>query len=363
MIRERSSLRDFDWFLFGIVLLLCAVGVLQIFSATFETKFRDVWWKQLAFLGLSIVLMWIATQIDYHTLISQVPVLYGIGILLLVVTFFTGPIFGSRRWIGYGFARFQTSEFFKVILILAAARYLSEIRGRNKLTARNLGVLAAVFFIPMGLVMAQPDLGTSLTFLPILAVGIFLAGIQWKHIAILALAGFTLLPIAWFLVLKDYQKDRVRTFLDPSRDPKGKGYQVIQSKIAIGSGGVWGQGATKGNQTQLRFLPVAHTDFIFASFAEEHGFVGVSVVLALYFLLILQIVQNAQAAPDRAGLYICMGVGALTLFHLLVNIGMVAGKLPITGIPLPFVSSGGSHMMSMFILLGLVINVRLRRFS
>jgi rod shape determining protein RodA len=152
------------------------------------------------------------------------------------------------------------------------------------------------------------------------------------------------------------------SFLDPDRDPRGTGYQLIQSKIAVGAGGMWGKGVTKGSQTQLRFLPVPHTDFIFSAFAEEHGFVGVIVVLALYFVLIMQIVQNAQTASDKAGMYVCMGVAALLLFHVLVNVGMVVGRMPVTGIPLPLMSAGGSSVLSNFLMLGLVNNVRLRRF-
>jgi rod shape determining protein RodA len=152
------------------------------------------------------------------------------------------------------------------------------------------------------------------------------------------------------------------SFLDPERDPRGTGYQVIQSKIAVGAGGMWGKGVAQGSQTQLRFLPVPHTDFIFSAFAEEHGFVGVVVVLALYFMLLMQIVKNAQTAPDRAGMYICMGVAALVLFHVLVNVGMVVGRMPVTGIPLPLMSAGGSSMLSIFLMLGLVNNVRVRRF-
>jgi rod shape determining protein RodA len=170
-----------------------------------------------------------------------------------------------------------------------------------------------------------------------------------------------LLPLGW-LILQDYQKARLVSFLDPSRDPRGSGYQTIQSKIAVGSGGMWGKGVARGSQTQLRFLPVPHTDFVFSAFAEEHGFVGVVVVLGLYFVLLMQILQNAQTAPDRAGVYICMGVCALLLFHVLVNIGMVVGRMPVTGIPLPLMSYGGSNIWSTFLMLGLVHNVRLRRF-
>ena len=210
--------------------------------------------------------------------------------------------------------------------------------------------------------MYQPDLGTALTYLPVLAGGILIAGIRWQNLAAVLVVCGLALPVGWHF-LKDYQRARLVTFLDPSRDPKGAGYQVIQSKIAVGEGGMWGQGVTHGTQTQLRFLPVPHTDFIFSSFAEEHGLVGVLVVLGLYFLLLMQIVQNAQTAPDRAGMYICMGVATLLLFHLLVNAGMAVGSMPVTGIPLPLMSYGGSNVFLVFMLLGLVNNVRLRRFA
>ena len=209
--------------------------------------------------------------------------------------------------------------------------------------------------------MSQPDFGTGATYLPILAAGILLAGIQWRYLAVVVLVCALALPAGWYF-LKDYQRARLVTFVDPSADPKGRGYQVIQSKIAVGHGGMWGRGVTQGTQTQLRFLPVPHTDFIFPAFAEEHGFVGVVVALGLYFLLLMQIVQNAQTAPDRAGMYICMGVATLLLFHLLVNVGMVVGYMPVTGIPLPLLSYGGSNTFSVFMMLGLVNNVRLRRF-
>ncbi|MGB9612353.1 MAG: FtsW/RodA/SpoVE family cell cycle protein, partial [Bryobacteraceae bacterium] len=199
-------------------------------------------------------------------------------------------------------------------------------------------------------------------YLPVLLAGLFFGGMRWQHAALILVAGALLMPVGWFM-LKDYQKARLETFLDPMKDPMGKGYQVIQSKIAVGAGGIWGRGVTRGSQTQLRFLPVAHTDFLISAFAEEHGFVGILVVFGLYFLLLMQIVQNAQAAPDRAGMLICMGVCSLLLFHLLVNAGMAAGRMPVTGIPLPLMSYGGSSMLSVFMMLGLVNNVRLRRFA
>ena len=213
----------------------------------------------------------------------------------------------------------------------------------------------------MALIFLEPDLGTALTYLPILGVGVFLAGLPWRYWVTIAVILAVAVPIG-YTSLKPYQKGRIVSFLDPERDPQGTGYQLIQSKIAVGAGGPWGKGVTKGSQTQLRFLPVPHTDFIFSAFSEEHGFVGVMFVLTLYFVLLMQIVQNAQMAPDRAGMYICMGVAALILFHILVNVGMVVGRMPVTGIPLPLMSYGGSSIWSTFLMLGLVNSVRVRRF-
>ena len=360
MARYRSF-RDFDWPLLAVALIICALGVLQIYSATHDTRWQDAWWKQIIWIAIAMGLMWIASSIDYHTLLAQVPLMYGLSIASLIAVLAVGRlVFGSRRWIHILGFNFQISEFVKLVIILMVARYLSELKS-DRVRARDLLKLGGLVGIPVALVMYQPDLGTGLTYLPILAAGILIAGIRWHYLAAIALVGALALPVGW-LFLKDYQRTRLVTFIEPSRDPRGAGYQVIQSKIAVGDGGMWGRGVTRGTQTQLRFLPVPHTDFIFSAFAEEHGFVGVAVVLGLYFLLLMQIVQNAQMAPDRSGMYICMGVATLLLFHLLVNVGMVVGRMPVTGIPLPLMSSGGSNMFSVFMMLGLVNNVRLRRF-
>lgn len=356
------TLRDLDWALLILSLLICGLGTLQIFSATQGTKWHNAWWKQVIWIAAGVVLMWLVSSIDYHTLLAQVPILYIAMIILLVATALFGVmVFGARRWISLpGGALLQTSEFAKIVIVLLVARFLTALKA-DSIEWRDLLKLSGLVGLPMLLVMKQPDLGTSLTYVPILVAGIFLAGLRWQHALIIGMVAMVLIPSSWFL-LKDYQKSRILTFVDPSRDPKGEGYQIIQSKIAIGNGGMWGKGVTRGTQTNLQFLPVPHTDFIFSAFAEEHGFVGVVVVLGLYFLLLMQIVQNAQTAPDRAGMYICMGVCALLVFHLLVNVGMVVGRMPVTGIPLPFMSSGGSGMLSVFMMLGLVHNVRLRRF-
>ena len=361
MVVTYRSFRDLDWPLIFVTLALCGLGVLQIYSATVATKWQDAWWKQIVWVASGLVMMWAAANIDYHALLSHVLYLYIAAVTLLLVTAFVGNrVFGSTRWIKVGGFTLQTSEFVKIVLILLVAKYLTDLRS-EALGWKDLAKLAAYIALPMILVMKEPDLGTSLTYLPILICGVLMAGLRWKYLLVISAVLLVTLPIGYHF-LKPYQKDRLVSFIYPDRDPKGTGFQVIQSKIAVGNGGMWGRGAKESSQTHLGFLPVPHTDFIFSSFAEEHGFVGIVIALVLYFLLIMQVVQDAQTAPDRAGLYICMGVAALLLFHVLVNVGMVVGRMPITGIPLPLMSSGGSNTWSIFLMLGLVNGVRLRRF-
>jgi rod shape determining protein RodA len=209
------------------------------------------------------------------------------------------------------------------------------------------------------MVMGQPDLGTALTYLPIAVVGLFLGGVRLKQAAVVILLAGLAMPLAWHH-MKDYQKQRLTSFIAPDADPRGAGYHIRQSKIAVGSGGIWG--SSSGSQTRQGFLPEPHTDFIYAAFAEEHGFVGAIAVLLLYFIVLMRLTQNAQTAPDRAGTFIVMGVVAVLTFHILVNIGMVVGFMPVTGIPLPLMSYGGSSVLFMFLALGMVMNVRMRRF-
>ncbi len=356
------SSRDIDWTLLVIILLICGIGILQIYSATLDTGFDNAWWRQIVYIAGGLMLMRLLMSVDYHSLLHYVPVAYVGSVLALLLTAVIGAtVFGSKRWIPLpGGIHLQVSEFVKLVIILLVARYLTEIKS-DELEIWEMLKLAGLVGLPAGLVLLQPDLGTSLTYGSILITGAFLAGLRWKYVAAIAVIAVLILPVGWHF-LKDYQKARLVSFMDPERDPRGTGYQLIQSQIAVGAGGMFGKGVTKGTQTQLRFLPVPHTDFIFSAFAEEHGFVGVIVLLSLYFVMIMRIVQNAQTASDRAGMYICMGVAGLLLFHMLVNVGMVVGRMPVTGIPLPFMSAGGSSVWSNFLALGLVNNVRLRRF-
>ena len=315
MSRYLSS-RDIDWTVLIIALFLCAVGALQIYSATRDTGFQSAWWKQIIYVFGGLLLMWIAAAVDYHSLLHYVPMMYAVSVLALVVTYVIGErTYGSRRWIPLGGGiHLEVSEFVKLVIILLVARYLADLKV-DVLEIREVLKLAGLVAIPTVLVLKQPDLGTSVSYLAVLIAGAFLAGLRWKYIAAIAVVAVIVVPVRWQHFLTDYQKARLVSFMDPERDPQGKGYQLIQSQIAVGSGGMFGKGVTKGTQTQLRFLPVPHKDFIFSAFAEEHGFVGVVVVLALYFVMIMRIVQNAQTAPERAGMYICMGVASLLLYH------------------------------------------------
>jgi rod shape determining protein RodA len=282
---------------------------------------------------------------------------------LLAVLAFGHKAMGGRRWLKFGSMQFQPSEWVKLVLILAVARYFANLGGRS-LTWRDIFKAFALVGVPLLLVLKQPDLGTSLTYTPILIAGLFLGGISFRQAAILCTCGLALVVGGWSSgkLLKPYQKARLTSFINPDSDPRGAGYQLLQSKIAVGSGGVWGKGAEKGSQTQGDFLPIPHADFIFAAFSEEHGFVGALLVLLLYFLILMRLIQNAQTAADLPGSLIIMGLVAVLTFQIAVNVGMVIGFMPVTGIPLPLMSYGGSSVLFTFLSLGVAMNVRMRRF-
>jgi rod shape determining protein RodA len=258
---------------------------------------------------------------------------------------------------------FQPSEWVKLVLILVLARYLANLGGRS-LTWKEIFKAFAMVGVPMILVLIQPDLGTALTYTPILVAGLFLGGINLRQSLILVTCGAVLMGGIWSSgkILKPYQKARLTSFINPDNDPKGTGYQVRQSLIAVGSGGVWGKGTAKGTQTQGDFLPIPHADFIFAALGEEHGFVGAVLVLLLYFFILMRLIQNAQTAADLSGSLIIMGVVAVLTFQIAVNVGMVIDFMPVTGIPLPLMSYGGSSVLFTFLALGTAMNVRMRRF-
>ena len=355
------SFRDFDWVLLVLVLIICALGVVEIYSATIGTKFVGVHIKQVYWILGGVALMFAISLFNYQALLARVPLFYIISIASLVaVELFGKKYLGARRWVQIGSFHFQPSEWVKLVLILAMAKYFSD-NVKGQANGQDLVKAGALVGIPMLMVLAQPDLGTALTYTPIAIMGLFLGGIKARHALVVLALGALLAPVGWH-VLKPYQRARLTSFMQPEADSQGKGYQVIQSLVAVGSGGIFGKGTAQGSQTQGQFLPVPHTDFIFAAFAEEHGFIGAMAVLLLYFIVLMRLIQNAQTAPDRAGAFVVMGVVAVLAFHILVNVGMVVGFMPVTGIPLPLMSYGGSSVLFMFLALGIVMNVRMRRF-
>jgi rod shape determining protein RodA len=359
------SYRDFDWVLMGFVLVICALGVLQIHSATEHTKFAGSHVKQIYWILAGVGAMFLVSLLNYQAVLEQIHWMYIASLVSLIgVRLFGQKYLGARRWIKMpGGGHFQPSEWVKLILILAVAKYFADLQDRE-LSWPDFIKAGAIVGIPMLMVLAQPDLGTALTYLPVAIMGLFLGGLRWRQALPVILIGATLVAAVFFSdrvhILKSYQKERLTSFMNPEADSQGSGYQVNQSKIAVGSGGIFG--SSQGSQTKLSFLPIPQTDFIFAAFAEEHGFVGALAVLLLYFIVLMRLTQNAQTAPDRAGAFLVMGVVAVLSFHILVNVGMVVGFMPVTGIPLPLMSYGGSSVLFMFLALGMVMNVRMRRF-
>jgi rod shape determining protein RodA len=368
LMRRMISFRDFDWMLLTFTMLICLLGVIEIYSSTYGTKFATgqgtpLYVKQIYWVLGGVALMFIVSMLNYQILLENAHWFYGVSILALVlVAVFGKKVLGARRWIQMpGGQHFQPSEWVKLVLIVALAKYFADESERGA-TLGDVVKAGAIAAVPMLLVLKQPDLGTALTYVPVAVMALFLGGIQFRHAAVILLVAGVLAPAAWHYGMKPYQKERLTSFLHPDADSQKAGYQLEQSKIAVGSGGIWGKGLLKGSQTQGAFLPEQHTDFIFAAWAEEHGFVGAVALLLLYFLVLMRLVHNAQTASDRAGGFVVMGVVAILLFHVLVNAGMVVGFMPVTGIPLPLMSYGGSSLLFMFLALGIVMNIRMRRF-
>jgi rod shape determining protein RodA len=360
-MKDALGTRDYDWWLLALVAAICTLGVIEIYSATHGSVLVGMHTRQIRWIIIGTILMFIFSRLDYHVILDQAPILYIVGILALTaVLLFGHRRFGAQRWIPILGEFFQVSELVKLIIIIVLARFFAEVR-TDELSLQDLIKAGLLVGVPLVLILKQPDLGTALVLMPMLIVGAFLAGLQWKHAVAIVLIGLLMLPVGWHF-LKPYQKERVTSFLHPEEDAKGSGYQVLQSKIAVGSGGFWGKGFGNGTQNQLGYIPVRYSDFIMSAWAEEQGFKGVLLALGLYMALLLRLVQNAQRAKDRAGMFLVMGVTAALGFHVLVNVAMVIGAMPVTGIPLPLMSYGGSATLFVFLAIGLVMNVRLRRF-
>ena len=300
--------------------------------------------------------------LDYRTFTDKSHLIY-LGLLgvLLYVVFFGDVQMGARRWISLGSLNIQPSEFAKIGVALVLAKFFGENRGAPGWI--DLAIAAGLTAVPILLIAKEPDLGTAVILVPVLIAVAFLAGMQMRVLGVLGLCLLLAAPIAWRFGLQDYQKTRILTFLDPSADAKDAGYQQIQARITVGSGGLTGKGFKQGTQGQLRFLPVAHNDFIFSVLAEEQGFAGVLAALGLYLFVILRALEAARLAKDRLGSYLVLGVLASFTFQVVYNITMSAGLAPVKGLTLPLMSYGGSSMIATLAGFGLVLNVRMRRFT
>jgi rod shape determining protein RodA len=352
---------DFSVVIFSLIITI--IGLLNIYSATIVTEGSDFFKRQFISVIIGVVFMAVFSFVDYRKLGRSVYVIYAINILLLVIVLVVGrSALGARRWISFGFINLQPSELMKISLMLMLARYFSNDSNVEGYTLRDLLLPAAIVGVPAALIIIEPDLGSCMMLL-IAAFSVFLfVKIRAQSLIVLAVVGMIAVPIVYNFALKDYQKQRVATFLDPASDPKGSGYNSIQSKIAVGSGRFMGKGFKKGTQSQLNFLPEHHTDFIFSVFSEEHGFIGAFVLLILYSLLFISGFRIAARADDKFGVLLAMGITSIMFWQTFINMGMVLGIMPVVGITLPFMSYGGTSLVINLIMVGFLQSIAIRRY-
>ncbi|MBM3310857.1 MAG: rod shape-determining protein RodA, partial [Candidatus Aminicenantes bacterium] len=319
-------------------------------------------WKQTLWAAVALLFLFLTVAVDYKFWLEISPYLYGLFLLVLLALLLFGRVTaGARSWFRLAFMGGQPSELAKIAVLLILARLFSEYRAVfvNFSFGGSAALLAG---LPMAAIAFQPDIGTAFCFVPVVAGALVMAGLNRKTVVLFLVLGLAGGFLGWNVFLKDYQKTRLTTFVNPGQDPRGAGYHVLQSKIAIGSGGVDGKGFKKGTQSQLRFLPARHTDFIFAVLGEEFGFAGVLTVFILYFLFLARMFRSVGRSRDRAGSYITFMAACLLSFQFLVNVLMIIGLLPVTGIPIPLLSYGGSSLLATYIAVGLVVNIQMRRF-
>ena len=360
---RRRELKNMEWGIVIVAIILSIAGLIALFSATQESEY-DEFHKQVIWLIVSIVIMIITMMINYNTLVRLSPIFYGIFIILLIAVLFTNPVNGATSWFEIGSFSFQPSEFAKIAVILFLAFSISKIQKRyeeniNKPT--RLLIIIAILAVPLLLIIKQPDYGTAMAFCIALAMMLFTAGIDKKYvIAVIAIVAISI-PLLYNFVLPEHAKSRIDIFLNPESDPRGSGYNIIQSKLAIGAGQLTGMGLLKGNQTQLGYLYPKTTDFIFSVIGEELGFIIGGTIIILYVFLVTKAFYIAKTAKDTTGSLIASGIAGIFLFHMTENIGMVMGLLPITGVPLLFISYGGSSLITSFILIGILLNISGKR--
>lgn len=360
-----KKLKKMEWLIPICAIILCGIGLVALFSASYDSGL-DEFKKQAIWMGISFILMIVVMFIDYKILVKLSPILYGLAIIMLIAVLFTQPVNGATSWFNIkdGLFTFQPAEISKIFVILFLAYVISIIQrnGRgeiNKISKLALIMLAIV--VPLGLIIIEPDYGTAAAYIVAFLFMIFVAGIDKKYIIAAILIVVIAIPTIYQFLLPAHAKKRIETFLNPEADPLGAGYNVLQSKLAIGSGQVTGMGILEGNQTQLGYLHPKTTDFIFSVIGEEMGFVVAVGVILLNVIIITKAVRVAKGVRDEAGSYVAIGIAGIFLFHTLENIGMTMGLLPITGVPLLFVSYGGSSTMTSFILVGILLNISSQR--
>ncbi len=360
---KKRMFKNIEWGILICTAILLAIGLVALFSATQNSDYEE-FKKQIIWIAISIPIMLIFIFVDYELLAKISPVIYGLSLISLVAVLFTEPINGATSWFNIGPFSFQPAEFAKIAVVLLIASIMVKLQQRGKEEINKfwkLGIILVTIGVPTLLIIKQPDYGTALAFLFALIFMLYVAGIDKKYIITAVLLVVILVPLAYFFILPEHAKARIDVYLNPNLDPRGAGYNIIQSKLAIGAGQIFGMGLFKGNQTQLGYLYPKTTDFIFAVISEEMGFVVAGAIVVLYVILITKSIQVAKTAKDDLGSYIAAGIIGIFFFHMMENIGMTMGLLPITGIPLPFVSYGGSSMLTNLTLIAILLNISARR--
>lgn len=362
---DRRLIQHFDWVLLLLVVLIAGIGLLNLYSATYPIRDmggRAVFVKHSYWLAIGLAVFFIMTTFNYYSLERLAFPAYFIALILLVAVLMSGKVIsGSQRWLSLGPFSFQPSEFAKISLVMVLAKYFSDQSRDHEYRLRDLVLPAAIVAVPAVLIIREPDLGTALLLMVVASSMIMFFRVNLKSILIALLSFVAGAPFIWTR-LKEYQQMRIISFLKPEMDPLGSGYHIAQSKIAIGSGQFLGKGYLQGTQTRLHFLPEQHTDFAFSVLGEEWGFLGAAVLLILFLMLILWGLTIARSSKDKFGAMMAVGIIAMLFWQVVINVGMVTGLLPVVGIPLVFVSYGGSSMVSTMAALGLLMNISMRRF-